>query len=62
MLIAAAARTVTILSSFNMSAVVNTSLKDYLPLLATGKVREIYAIDEFTLLFVATDRISGACT
>lgn len=45
-----------------MSAVVNTSLKDYLPLLATGKVREIYAIDESTLLFVATDRISGACT
>jgi phosphoribosylaminoimidazole-succinocarboxamide synthase len=27
--------------------------------LATGKVRELYSIDDYTLLFVATDRISA---
>lgn len=30
-----------------------------LPHLASGKVREIYAVDDDTLLFVATDRISA---
>src|ERR1700710_1440195 len=30
-----------------------------LPLLARGKVRDIYAIDEDQLLFIATDRISA---
>jgi len=40
--------------------VVKTDLDKHLTLLATGKVREIYEIDAETLLFVATDRISGA--
>lgn len=39
--------------------VVKTDLSKHLPLLATGKVREIYSIDDNTLLFVATDRISA---
>lgn len=30
-----------------------------LPLLASGKVRDLYQIDPSTLLFVATDRISA---
>ncbi|KAI9843249.1 MAG: phosphoribosylaminoimidazole carboxylase ade2 [Sclerophora amabilis] len=34
-------------------------LRDYLSLITSGKVREIYEIDESTLLFVATDRISA---
>ena len=42
-----------------MTAVTQTNLKDYLPLIATGKVREVYELDDSTLLFVATDRISG---
>lgn len=46
-------------STSDMSPVVRTHLRDYLPLLAEGKVREIYALDDSTLLFVATDRISG---
>ncbi|KAL9136177.1 MAG: hypothetical protein Q9175_002610 [Cornicularia normoerica] len=37
-----------------------TNLQDYLPLVASGKIREIYELDKSTLLFVATDRISGA--
>ena len=46
-----------------MSAVTHTNLKKYgLPLVATGKVREIYQLDESKLLFVATDRISGENT
>lgn len=36
-----------------------TNLQDYLPLVASGKIREIYELDKSTLLFVATDRISG---
>lgn len=40
--------------------VVKTDLDKHLKLIATGKVREIYEIDAETLLFVATDRISGA--
>lgn len=39
--------------------VVKTDLDKHLKLIATGKVREIYEIDAETLLFVATDRISG---
>ena len=40
-------------------AVVHTDLSRHLPLVATGKVRELYALDDGRLLFVATDRISG---
>lgn len=32
---------------------------DVLPLVASGKVRELYEIDSKTLLFVASDRISA---
>ncbi|WHT19277.1 phosphoribosylaminoimidazolesuccinocarboxamide synthase [Crossiella sp. CA-258035] len=35
-----------------------TSLADY-PLIAAGKVRELYAVDDEHLLFVASDRISA---
>jgi len=34
-------------------------LSQYLPLLARGKVRELYEVDADTLLFVASDRISA---
>ena len=34
-------------------------LADQLPLLAKGKVRELYSLDDQRLLFVATDRISA---
>lgn len=36
----------------------STSLKA-LPKIASGKVRELYEVDEKTLLFVASDRISA---
>ena len=36
-----------------------TGLQDHLHLVAVGKVRELYEIDESKLLFVATDKISG---
>lgn len=36
-----------------------TSLDGILPLVARGKVRDIYEVDPSTLLFVATDRISA---
>lgn len=36
-----------------------TNLDGILPLLARGKVRDIYEVDDRTLLFVATDRISA---
>lgn len=42
-----------------MSPVMETSLRDYLSLVASGKVREIYELDQSKLLFVTTDRISG---
>ena len=42
-----------------MAPVMRIDLKKYLPFVASGKVREIYEVDESTLLFVATDRISG---
>jgi len=41
------------------AAITSTTLGTHLPLLATGKVREIYALTPSTLLFVATDRISA---
>jgi len=34
-------------------------LRPHLPLLAQGKVRDVYTLDDRTLLFVATDRISA---
>ncbi|EEP75613.1 phosphoribosylaminoimidazole-succinocarboxamide synthase [Uncinocarpus reesii 1704] len=36
-----------------------SDLQDIFPLVAQGKVREIYELDEKTLLFVASDRISA---
>lgn len=42
-----------------MAPVVQTDLQDYLPLVASGKVRELYELDQSNLLFVATDRISA---
>lgn len=39
--------------------VLQTDLRNYIPLIARGKVREIYELDKSTLLFVTTDRISG---
>lgn len=36
-----------------------TDLQGALPLIARGKVRDLYDIDGKTLLFVATDRISA---
>lgn len=45
-----------------MPPIMETVLRDYLHLVASGKVREIYKLDESKLLFVATDRISGICT
>lgn len=40
-------------------ALTNTQLDDILPLVARGKVRDIYSVDDNSLLFVATDRISA---
>ncbi|RAL06401.1 phosphoribosylaminoimidazolesuccinocarboxamide synthase [Aspergillus ibericus CBS 121593] len=40
-------------------AFTQTDLQGALPLIARGKVRDLYEIDEKTLLFVATDRISA---
>lgn len=42
-----------------MSGLVTTQLDGILPLIARGKVRDIYEVDNETLLFVATDRISA---
>ncbi|KIX97381.1 uncharacterized protein Z520_06833 [Fonsecaea multimorphosa CBS 102226] len=40
-------------------AFVKSDLGDILPLLASGKVRELYDVDSKSLLFVTTDRISA---
>ena len=40
-------------------AYVKSELHGALPLLASGKVRDLYEINSKTLLFVATDRISA---
>ncbi|KAI9888783.1 MAG: Bifunctional purine biosynthetic protein ade1 [Vezdaea aestivalis] len=37
----------------------DTHLENELPLVAQGKVRDLYEVDDRTLLFVATDRISA---
>ena len=42
-----------------MAPVVQADLRDYLPLVASGKIRELYELDQSTLLFITTDRISG---
>ena len=44
-----------------MAALMQADLSDHLRLVASGKVREIFELDDSTLLFVATDRISGKC-
>ncbi|KAF1830168.1 phosphoribosylaminoimidazole-succinocarboxamide synthase [Decorospora gaudefroyi] len=40
-------------------AITNIDIQDKLPKVASGKVRDLYAIDDDTLLFVASDRISA---
>lgn len=40
-------------------ALTQTNLQGALKLVARGKVRDLYEIDDKTLLFVATDRISA---
>lgn len=42
-----------------MHAITSTDLQGSLPLVARGKVRDLYDVDEKTLLFIATDRISA---
>lgn len=42
-----------------MSALTTTDLDGLLPLVAKGKVRDIYEVSDDSLLFVATDRISA---
>lgn len=43
----------------NTTSITQTNLDGILPLVARGKVRDIYQVDDQTLLFVATDRISA---
>jgi phosphoribosylaminoimidazole-succinocarboxamide synthase len=40
-------------------AITNIDIQGKLPKVASGKVRDLYAIDDDTLLFVASDRISA---
>lgn len=40
-------------------AIVDIDVQGALPKVASGKVRDLYAIDDATLLFVASDRISA---
>ncbi|PWY79415.1 phosphoribosylamidoimidazole-succinocarboxamidesynthase [Aspergillus sclerotioniger CBS 115572] len=47
------------LPSTMTEAFTQTDLQGALPLIARGKVRDLYEIDDKTLLFVATDRISA---
>ena len=44
-----------------MAALMQADLSEHLRRVASGKVREIYEIDDSSLLFVTTDRISGKC-
>jgi len=41
------------------NAIVNIDIQGKLPKVASGKVRDLYAVDDDTLLFVASDRISA---
>ncbi|KAF2842980.1 SAICAR synthetase [Patellaria atrata CBS 101060] len=43
----------------SQDAVIASDVQGLLPLLARGKVRDVYTIDDSTILFVATDRISA---
>lgn len=45
--------------SIMAEALATTDLQGALPLVARGKVRDLYEVDDKTLLFVATDRISA---
>lgn len=40
-------------------ALTQTTLEASLPLVARGKVRDVYSLSDNSLLFVATDRISA---
>lgn len=40
-------------------AITKLDLQGALPLVASGKVRDLYQVDDKTLLFVASDRISA---
>lgn len=42
-----------------MTALTTTDLEGSIPLLARGKVRDLYQLSDDALLFVATDRISA---
>ena len=42
-----------------MAPMMQADLREHLHPVASGKVRELYELDELSLLFVATDRISG---
>ena len=41
------------------STVVEVDIRGSLPKVASGKVRDLFAVDEQTLLFIASDRISA---
>jgi len=41
------------------TVVVDIDLQGKLPKVASGKVRDLFAVDDRTLLFVASDRISA---
>lgn len=45
--------------ALQMTTIAHTELDNILPLVARGKVRDLYEVDSETLLFVATDRISA---
>lgn len=47
------------LQSIMAEALATTDLQGALPLVARGKVRDLYEVDDKTLLFIATDRISA---
>ncbi|KAH7405779.1 hypothetical protein DE146DRAFT_649641 [Phaeosphaeria sp. MPI-PUGE-AT-0046c] len=46
-------------TKMSSEALVNIEVQGDLPKVASGKVRDLYAIDDSTLLFVASDRISA---
>lgn len=46
-------------TKMSTKAVTNIDIQGKLPKVASGKVRDLYAIDNDTLLFVASDRISA---
>jgi phosphoribosylaminoimidazole-succinocarboxamide synthase len=46
-------------TKMSLQATVNIDIQGKLPKVASGKVRDLYAVDDDTLLFVASDRISA---